>query len=713
MKANILVVDDRPDKLLVVQAILEDLGQELYTASSGEEALRHILTRDFALILLDVNMPGLDGLETAALIRSRKRSAHIPIIFITADYADELRTAKGYSLGAVDYITSPIVPEVLRAKVRVFVDLFLLAEQAKHQAQQRIALAEEKAAREAAEQATRRLAFLAEATGKLAASLDVAAAARELARLVVPAIADASFLTLREEGKQDRIDIARCDANSEDGIELATLDAMPAGWLADAITRCARNGQAEVATAPAGLVHDSGNDPLPPIVEAYCVPLNARGRTLGVLALGLQASSRRFDHDTLATAADLASRAAISLDNALLYRKIHEEDRRKNEFLAMLAHELRNPLAPISNAVHLLTVQEHDPSRLRWARDIIGRQLKQLVRLVDDLLDVSRITRGKIDLKLDAIDAAAVVAAAVETSRPNVDALEHTLTILLPPDPVRMRGDFARVSQVLANLVNNAAKYTPRGGRISVSAEREGAELLFRVRDSGMGIPSEFLVTIFEPFTQVDRTLDRSQGGLGIGLTLVRSLVQMQGGSVSAHSAGRDQGSEFIVRFPALPDHAAPTPVPETLLRADLSATGLRVLVVDDNRDVADTTATILRLSGCETHVAYDGRTGLDAVERLQPDAVLLDIGLPGLDGYQVVERLRAQSAHRKTLVVAVSGYGQEEDRVRSKAAGFDFHVVKPIDPSVINGLLGSLRENRTPLLPENVVHFPARRAVD
>jgi len=714
MKANILVVDDRPDKLLVVQAILEDLGQNIFTAASGEEALRHILARDFALILLDVNMPGLDGLETAALIRSRKRSAHIPIIFITADYADELRTSKGYSLGAVDYITSPIVPEVLRAKVRVFVDLFLLAEQAKHQAQQRIALAEEKAAREAAEQATRRLAFLAEATGKLAASLDLAAAARELARLVVPAIADTSVLALREEGKPDRVEIAHCDAGASDGIELVSVEALPAGWLADAVARCAQRGEPELVAAPAGMVRDASHDTLAQVAEAFCVPLNARGRTLGVLALGLHAASRRFEHDTLATATDLASRAAISLDNALLYRKIHEEDRRKNEFLAMLAHELRNPLAPISNAVHLLSVQEHDPSRLRWARDIIGRQLKQLVRLVDDLLDVSRITRGKIELKLDSIDVAAVVAAAVETSRPNVDALEHALTILLPPETVRMRGDFARVSQVLANLINNAAKYTPRGGRISVSAGHEGKELVFRVRDSGMGIPSEFLSTIFEPFTQVDRTLDRSQGGLGIGLTLVRSLVQMQGGTVSAHSAGRDQGSEFVVRFPALVDQPVAVPVIDGHARSELSAAGLRVLVVDDNRDVADTTATILRLSGCDTHVAYDGRSGLDAVERLQPDAVLLDIGLPGLDGYQVAERLRAQPAHRKTLVVAVSGYGQEEDRVRSKAAGFDYHVVKPIDPTVINGLLGSLRENRPPaLLPENVVHFPARRAVE
>jgi CheY-like chemotaxis protein len=249
---------------------------------------------------------------------------------------------------------------------------------------------------------------------------------------------------------------------------------------------------------------------------------------------------------------------------------------------------------------------------------------------------------------------------------------------------------------------------------MAAMAEREGAEVVFRVRDSGMGIPGEFLSTIFEPFTQVDRTLDRSQGGLGIGLTLVRSLVQMQGGTVSAHSAGRDQGSEFVVRFAAAPERAPATPAAEAHGRVEPLAAGLRVLVVDDNRDVADTTATILRLSGCDTHVAYDGPAGLDAVERLQPDAVLLDIGLPGLDGYQVAERMRAHPVHRKILVVAVSGYGQEEDRIRSKAAGFDYHVVKPIDPAVINGLLGSLRESRAPaLLPENVVHFPARRAVE
>ena len=546
----------------MVQAILEDLGQNIFTAGSGEEALRHVLARDFALILLDVNMPGLDGLETAALIRNRKRSSHIPIIFITADYADELRTTKGYSLGAVDYITSPIVPEVLRAKVRVFVDLFLLAEQAKQQAQQRIALVEEKAARQAAERATRRLAFLAEATGTLAASLDVEAASRELAKLLVPLIADVCVLALHHDGRAETPALSWSEALAPDGVVTQPLEGKMPEWLAHIFEQCGDGTSKPVSLRPPAAESTLGGagTTAPAIAEALCVPLAARGRTLGVLVLGLKAGERRFDSDALSIATDLASRAAISLDNALLYRKIHEEDRRKNEFLAMLAHELRNPLAPISNAVHLLNLQEQDPARLRWAREVIGRQLKQLVRLVDDLLDVSRITRGKIELKLDTIDAAAVVSAAVETSRPNVDQLDHTLTVMLPQKPLRMRGDFARVSQVLANLINNAAKYTPRGGRILLSAEREEEELVFRVRDSGVGIPAEFLDTIFQPFTQVDRTLDRSQGGLGIGLTLVRSLVDMQGGSVKAHSAGRDQGSEFVVRFPVLADRELALP---------------------------------------------------------------------------------------------------------------------------------------------------------
>ena len=301
------------------------------------------------------------------------------------------------------------------------------------------------------------------------------------------------------------------------------------------------------------------------------------------------------------------------------------DDRRKDEFLAMLAHELRNPLAPISNAVHVLQISAQDPAKLTWASEVIGRQLRQLVRLVDDLLDVSRITRGKIELKLGPIDVATVVGAAVETSRSFVDALEHELTIVLPPEPLLVMGDFARVAQILSNLINNAAKYTDKGGRISVTATGERGQVVFRVRDSGVGIPQHLLSSIFELFTQADRTLGRSQGGLGVGLALVRRLVEMQGGSVSGYSEGPDRGSEFTVRLPAA---NATKPVDdeslETPSRLATTAPDACILIVDDNHDVADSTATLLRAVGWKVHLAYDGEEAIRSARTLHPDAILL-----------------------------------------------------------------------------------------
>ena len=480
--ADILIVDDRPDKLLVYRTILEDLGQNLYTAASGEQALKQVLERDFAVILLDVNMPGLNGLETAALIRNRSRSAHIPIIFITADFNDEHHMQKGYALGAVDYIASPVVPEILQAKVKVFVDLFLLAQQARRQAAEHLALVEERVARAAAEHATRRLAFLAQASAALGGSLDAAAISGELVRLCVPTLADVDALTLFDEQRDEaRTEVAWAGEDPTRAPLSRRVNGNADVWYDLTVQRV------RVFSNRTGMPASKRLDesPLAGLIDAsiaqtiHCVafvPLLARGRILGVLALALRSPGREFDADALAMASDLAGRAATALDNALLYGKIQEEDRRKDEFLAMLAHELRNPLAPISNAIHVLQMSDQAPAKLNWATEVIGRQLKQLVRLVDDLLDVSRVTRGKIELKIESVDVGDVVVAAVETSRPYVDALDHTLTVLLPPERLWLKGDFARVAQVLANLINNAAKYTDRGGRISVTAAREGTE---------------------------------------------------------------------------------------------------------------------------------------------------------------------------------------------------------------------------------------------
>jgi signal transduction histidine kinase/DNA-binding response OmpR family regulator len=705
-RASILIVDDRPDKLLVYRTLLDELGQEICTASSGDEALRQVLERDFALILLDVNMPGLDGLETAALIRSRRKSAHTPIILITADYGDELRMAKAYSLGAVDYIASPVVPEILRAKVKVFVELFLLAELATRQAQARIALVAEPAAREAAERASRRLAFLAEASGALASSLDLEATLRSLTLLVVPRLSDIAILShALADGHLERHDMAWSSTDPDHPFLTASLLELGNPVLDDAMHRVRESGKPE--TLERDPADPASRIALPRGLAVHAlmlVPLLVRGRRLGVLALGLDDPARRFDADTVAMLGDLAARGAAALDNALLFRKIQDEDHRKNEFLAMLAHELRNPLAPISNAVHILRVGANDPAKIEWARDLIGRQLKQLVRLVDDLLDVSRITRGKIELKLETVDVAQVAAAAIETSRPNIDAQRHTLSLQLPVEPLALRGDFARVAQILSNLVNNAAKYTPKGGRISLSAAAEDGEVVFRIRDSGVGIPPEFLASIFDPFTQVDRTLARTHGGLGIGLTLVRRLVEMQHGRVSVRSEGKNRGSEFTVRLPLASDAVPATAPVDAIVQVgnqavlvDASPAGLRVLVVDDNHDVADSTASIMRMNGCDVHVAYDGRAALESVQRLRPDAVLLDIGLPAIDGYLVAEHIRAQPENVRTMIVAVSGYGQEQDRLRTKSVGFDYHVVTPIDPTVLAGLVGALRHSRDP----------------
>ena len=724
--ADILIVDDRPDKLLVYRTILEDLGQNLYTAASGEQALKQVLERDFAVILLDVNMPGLNGLETAALIRNRSRSAHIPIIFITADFNDEHHMQKGYALGAVDYIASPVVPEILQAKVKVFVDLFLLAQQARRQAAEHLALVEERVARAAAEHATRRLAFLAQASAALGGSLDAAAISGELVRLCVPTLADVDALTLFDEQRDEPCtEVAWAGEDPTRAPLSRRVNGNADVWYDLTVQRVRASGKLQVFSNRTGMPASKRLDesPLAGLIDAsiaqtiHCVafvPLLARGRILGVLALALRSPGREFDADALAMASDLAGRAATALDNALLYGKIQEEDRRKDEFLAMLAHELRNPLAPISNAIHVLQMSDQAPAKLNWATEVIGRQLKQLVRLVDDLLDVSRVTRGKIELKIESVDVGDVVVAAVETSRPYVDALDHTLTVLLPPERLWLKGDFARVAQVLANLINNAAKYTDRGGRISVTAAREGTEIVFRVRDTGVGIPKELLSSIFEPFTQIDRTLDRSRGGLGLGLTLVRRLVEMHGGRVLAQSEGPGLGSEFTVALPA----ASPARVAEGEARdsarfSPVVPLDLRVLVVDDNQDVAESTAVLLRMSGCDVHVVYDGDEALRAMPRVRPDAVLLDIGLPKVNGYQVAERIRAEPEHRRTLIVAISGYGQEEHRLQSQQSGFDYHIVKPIDPPVLTGLLASLWSHRAPSAPENVVSFPQRKTAE
>ncbi len=373
-------------------------------------------------------------------------------------------------------------------------------------------------------------------------------------------------------------------------------------------------------------------------------------------------------------------------DRKRVETELAEANRRKDEFLAMLGHELRNPLAPIMNSLQILRLEKPLSPQAQQAVDMMERQARHLTRLVDDLLDVSRITRGKIHLRRSRVELHTIVEHAVDTTRHLIESRQHELTVSLPAESIWLEADPARMEQVLGNLLCNAAKYTEPGGRIWLTAERQGPEVIIRIKDTGIGILPEMLPHIFDIFVQADRALDRAQGGLGIGLTLVKALVEMHEGKVEAHSPGVGKGAEFIVRLPVVAE-VAPVKPEERPARANGRA--LRLLVVDDNKDTAESLAMLLRLSGHQVTTANSGPDGLQATLSDTPDVVLLDLGLPGIDGYEVARRIREKTSHPR--LIAMTGYGQKEDRQRSKEAGFEYHLVKPVDPVKLQQLLFEL----------------------
>ena len=364
-------------------------------------------------------------------------------------------------------------------------------------------------------------------------------------------------------------------------------------------------------------------------------------------------------------------------------------DRRKDEFLATLAHELRNPLAPMRTAIEIMRVAPRSEAACEQARSVLERQLKQMTRLIDDLLDLSRISHGKLELRREHVSLRAIVDSAVEMTRPVFEAQEHRLEIDLPPEPVYLNADPTRLSQVFCNLLNNAAKYTDRGGTIRLSARRDGDHALVRVSDNGVGIAREDLQRVFEMFTQVGRSMEQSRGGLGVGLALSQWLVRLHGGTIHAHSDGVGHGSEFTVRLPTAATTSREHGSRDSRMEGS-RISGRRVLIVDDNRDFADSLAAVLRLAGNEVCVSYDGLEAVGAAGMWRPDVVLLDIGLPLLNGYDTARRIRDTLGKRNPLLVAITGWGQEEDRRRSRAAGFDHHLVKPIDPAELTTFLDS-----------------------
>jgi len=390
----------------------------------------------------------------------------------------------------------------------------------------------------------------------------------------------------------------------------------------------------------------------------------------------------------LSVASDVTEREMADSERRAAAEALREADRRKDVFIATLAHELRNPLAPIRNAVEIMRLSA-DPATQASARGMVERQLRQLVHLVDDLLDVSRISQGKLELRRERIELATVLRNAVETSRPLIDAGRHELVI--EPAPVSgivVEGDMTRLTQVVANLLNNAAKYTPSRGRITVATVLDGGEAVVRVSDTGIGIPAERLPEVFEMFAQVDRSSARTQGGLGIGLALVKRLVEMHGGSVQVASAGPGQGSRFEVRLPAAARSAAPARSANGFDAVAPSGNGSHILIADDNRDSADSMAMMLGLLGFETTVVYDGDEAIQAAATLRPRIAILDIGMPRLSGNEVARRLRAEDWAKDMVLIALSGWGREDDRRKTRDAGFDHHLVKPLDLHVLSALL-------------------------
>jgi len=675
--ARILIVDDVPSQRLATEVALAELGEAVSVADSGSAALRLLLAEDFAVIILDVNMPGMDGFETAALIRARPRSRQTPIIFLTAD-PDELRIARAYSLGAVDYMISPILPEVLRAKVRVFVELSKSQERARREAEQRIVLSREQAARTAAEEESRRLRVLADASGAMSRSLDTPALVQHALGAVVPAMGEAAVIVLGDSMSRAEARWIHADRGGRIWFAPSASPWRPA--LDAALARALESGQPERLLAEGG-----------PSVRGIVLPLVVQRGTLGAIGVIAAEPSGYTEADQSLLHA-LASRAATALENCRLYEEIRARDRHKDEFLAMLSHELRNPLGAIATAAGFLELVGSADARSARAREVIARQSAHLGRMIDDLLDVSRLTTGRISVTKAPVDLAEVVRRALDALRQGGRLDRHALDV--SASPARVLADATRMEQVVTNLVVNALKYTDPGGRVTVTVGVDGADAVVRVRDTGIGISPELLPRLFDLFAQGGQTLDRSQGGLGIGLTVVRQLVELQGGRVEAWSDGPGCGSLFTITMPRL---FAEVPLAPSATPGDVSQTPRqRVLVIEDNLDARAMMCTLLDHEGHEVYEAADGATGVERALHLAPDVALVDLGLPGVDGLEVARRVRESDGGDRVFLVAVTGYGQARDRRETLDAGFDVHLVKPVEIDRLKDVLALAADRAT-----------------
>lgn len=536
------------------------------------------------------------------------------------------------------------------------------------------------------------LKFLAEASAELASLIDPRSTLDRLAFLAVPSFADwCAVDMLQEDGELRRVATAHCNPEKVQLARDLRRRFPPDPALPQGAWNVIRTGKAELVSEFTdavleqlitdreylGLLRELG-------LRSYIgVPLTVRGKTLGVVTFIAAESGRLYGADDLALAEDLARRAAVAIENAELYRELRQSDQAKDVFLATLAHELRSPLAAIVGGISMAALAAGDRKRVEHYASLMERQASQLTRLVDDLMDVSRIATGKITLRKEWVSLAGIVNNAIETSRMHIESGQHRLLVSLPGEPTDLSADPVRLSQVFSNLLTNAAKYTNPGGEISIALECDPAEFVVRIRDTGIGIEADMLHNIFKMFAQVTHPVERNQGGMGIGLSLVDGLVRMHGGRVEAFSAGPDRGSEFVVRLPRLQEQqsASPHTAAQASQPAQQEAGARRILVVDDNVDAAMIVSEILTLLGHEVAVAHDGLAAVSMAADMKPDVVLLDIGLPGIDGYEAARRIKehAFAANRLVMLIALTGWGQEQDKQRAYQAGFDHHWTKPI----------------------------------
>jgi PAS domain S-box-containing protein len=798
---SILLVDDEPRNLTVLKTVLDDPHYRLVCAESPEQALLALVVEEFALLIIDIQMPGMSGFELAQMVKQRQKTAGVPIIFLTAYYSEDRYVLEGYSTGAVDYLHKPINPIILRSKVAVFAELYRKSSEI---ARANHSLLNEVAARRRAEEQLRSLndeleRRVAERTAELVQANSALSESQQRLRLALQAgrtgvwtwefAADRviwseecyaihavqpgafegtfdSFKRLVHEDDRDRVGqslsaaieqgelyscefrILRPDGEVRwvTGLGIVQRDDLgrPSS-MTGTVTDVTDRHAAEQALLQRERELRSLAENTPDILTRFdsdlrFVFVNSAiekavgrprdeflGRSMRELRLPedlchlWERATRRVFETKEQASIEFAytgpgevrhyatrlvpergpsgeSTSVLGVTQDVTEQKRAEEalrkaDRRKDEFLATLAHELRNPLAPIRNSIEILRLAADNHAVVQTAQATMRRQIEHMVRLIDDLLDVARISSGKITLRKKRVSLRELTETAAEASRPVIEAKGHAFRLTLPQEPILLDVDPTRVAQAFTNLLTNAAKYTPDGGSIELAARRKSGELVVRVVDNGLGIPPGMLTEVFEMFTQVNRTLDRSQGGLGIGLALTRKMVELHGGTISAQSSGLGEGSTFTIRLPCAAPGAGQEE-PGTALNAAPNQSPVstrRVLIVDDSVDGAKSLMYLLQMRGHETRIAHDGTEALNIAREFGPEVVFLDIGLPGMDGYEVLKRLRDEPLSSGALIVALTGWGSDQDKERATQSGFDGHLTKPVEFATIQSLLERL----------------------